>query len=169
MLKKLLRQLNKIAHSHWYWLMFIVGGLSLLGIALVYQYAFDEPPCVMCIQVRLWIMLLVIVSFIGLLTRQNRLMNAIAHVSTVVIAIGLVERSYQLLGTERGFVTGDCSFDLGLPVWFAVEKWLPWMFRVETTCGYTPEVLFGITMAEGLRSEERRVGKECRSRWSPYH
>ena len=22
---------------------------------------------------------------------------------------------------------------------------------------------------EGMRSEERRVGKECRSRWSPYH
>ena len=22
---------------------------------------------------------------------------------------------------------------------------------------------------EGSRSEERRVGKECRSRWSPYH
>ena len=24
-------------------------------------------------------------------------------------------------------------------------------------------------MRERLRSEERRVGKECRSRWSPYH
>ena len=24
-------------------------------------------------------------------------------------------------------------------------------------------------MTEVLRSEERRVGKECRSRWSPYH
>ena len=24
-------------------------------------------------------------------------------------------------------------------------------------------------MGEGWRSEERRVGKECRSRWSPYH
>src|SRR3712207_7605936 len=23
--------------------------------------------------------------------------------------------------------------------------------------------------ADGRRSEERRVGKECRSRWSPYH
>ena len=22
---------------------------------------------------------------------------------------------------------------------------------------------------ESIRSEERRVGKECRSRWSPYH
>ena len=24
-------------------------------------------------------------------------------------------------------------------------------------------------VAKGIRSEERRVGKECRSRWSPYH
>ena len=23
--------------------------------------------------------------------------------------------------------------------------------------------------ADKIRSEERRVGKECRSRWSPYH
>src|SRR3712207_9566021 len=26
-----------------------------------------------------------------------------------------------------------------------------------------------IGFSEGFRSEERRVGKECRSRWSPYH
>ena len=30
---------------------------------------------------------------------------------------------------------------------------------------------FGDTLGTALqlRSEERRVGKECRSRWSPYH
>ena len=28
-----------------------------------------------------------------------------------------------------------------------------------------PEIFSGVQ----LRSEERRVGKECRSRWSPYH
>ena len=27
----------------------------------------------------------------------------------------------------------------------------------------------GMIMVELCRSEERRVGKECRSRWSPYH
>src|SRR3712207_9261746 len=27
----------------------------------------------------------------------------------------------------------------------------------------------GIAIATAARSEERRVGKECRSRWSPYH
>src|SRR3712207_8512338 len=29
--------------------------------------------------------------------------------------------------------------------------------------------LVGLPWQEALRSEERRVGKECRSRWSPYH
>ena len=27
----------------------------------------------------------------------------------------------------------------------------------------------GLSQAPRSRSEERRVGKECRSRWSPYH
>src|SRR5439155_17298995 len=26
-----------------------------------------------------------------------------------------------------------------------------------------------VQLLEALRSEERRVGKECRSRWAPYH
>ena len=30
-------------------------------------------------------------------------------------------------------------------------------------------VLDKVSLIEILRSEERRVGKECRSRWSPYH
>src|SRR2546430_16313095 len=41
--------------------------------------------------------------------------------------------------------------------------------RVQTV----PPALFDIRQPEHgrsmLRSEERRVGKECRSRWSPYH
>src|SRR3712207_1157854 len=34
-----------------------------------------------------------------------------------------------------------------------------------------PALISGIRAAKaaGKRSEERRVGKECRSRWSPYH
>ena len=30
-------------------------------------------------------------------------------------------------------------------------------------------VAFVATVLDHTRSEERRVGKECRSRWSPYH
>src|SRR2546430_6313393 len=49
--------------------------------------------------------------------------------------------------------------------------------RVQAKAG-TQAALDGLKLAQGprdmsriarLRSEERRVGKECRSRWSPYH
>ena len=33
----------------------------------------------------------------------------------------------------------------------------------------TDETIPDIYQSKKLRSEERRVGKECRSRWSPYH
>src|SRR3712207_9307961 len=33
----------------------------------------------------------------------------------------------------------------------------------------SPTVFFNKDLPAGTRSEERRVGKECRSRWSPYH
>src|SRR2546427_12264712 len=35
--------------------------------------------------------------------------------------------------------------------------------------GINPEPIDGRGKVVDMRSEERRVGKECRSRWSPYH
>src|SRR5690348_18420733 len=41
--------------------------------------------------------------------------------------------------------------------------------RQEVLRGPADQDLGGLHPAVGLRSEERRVGKECRSRWWPYH
>src|SRR2546425_12660975 len=40
---------------------------------------------------------------------------------------------------------------------------------VKTTGSRGLHVIAPITVGPSFRSEERRVGKECRSRWSPYH
>src|SRR2546425_9595107 len=41
---------------------------------------------------------------------------------------------------------------------------------VQVTCGRCRDSFFlHVEFAGSIRSEERRVGKECRSRWSPYH
>ena len=37
-------------------------------------------------------------------------------------------------------------------------------FNIEKT-----DTIDGLAYEQDTRSEERRVGKECRSRWSPYH
>src|SRR5215213_3352238 len=51
------------------------------------------------------------------------------------------------------------------------EPGLPWMLTPETLSSISwPARAYRLEeQAYGRRSEERRVGKECRSRWSPYH
>ena len=41
--------------------------------------------------------------------------------------------------------------------------------RVDVTEVKHAERLDDVGRVAAVRSEERRVGKECRSRWSPYH
>src|SRR2546430_12373936 len=53
------------------------------------------------------------------------------------------------IGTSADLLVGQKVFAIGNP--FGLDQTL--------TTG----------IISGLRSEERRVGKECRSRWSPYH
>lgn len=150
MFKKLNQLILVFSSQGLYWLSYILVGVALLAVALFYQYYLDELPCVLCIHIRLWISLLIMVSLVGLALRKYYWPKLMSHALVVMVALGLAESSYQLLGTERGFVFGDCGFNAGLPAWFALEDWLPWIYRVETSCGYTPELLFGITMAEAL-------------------
>ena len=67
--------------------------------------------------------------------------------------------------TSMAFNTG--LFTLGneaIYAWFVSnDSTTPWKFSAFKTASMSSEEL------EGSRSEERRVGKECRSRWSPYH
>ena len=37
-----------------------------------------------------------------------------------------------------------------MPDWFAVDRWMPWLFEVRNLCSFTPEMLFGLSMAETL-------------------
>jgi disulfide bond formation protein DsbB len=150
MFMQFVKKLKAISQSRWYWPAFFVSGVGLLSVALIFQHVLEELPCVACIQIRLLISLLVIIAIIGFFSRRNRVMTFLSHLSVVIVAISFVERCYLLLGTEKGFVFADCGFSLGLPTWFAIEEWLPWLYRIETSCGYTPEIIFGITMAEAL-------------------
>ena len=55
-----------------------------------------------------------------------------------------------------------------------LEALRPRLYRIAYSWSHNPELaddLVQETMVKALknRSEERRVGKECRSRWSPYH
>ncbi|SFG59755.1 disulfide bond formation protein B [Neptunomonas qingdaonensis] len=139
-----------INRSCYFWIAMIVTCLCMESIALYYQYALDYGPCVLCVQIRAWVLGLLVVSVFGLLVRKNKLTLMIANLITLFFAAGMLERSYTTLGIERGFIEGSCTLNSGFPSWLALDKWLPSVFEPWEACGYTPELLFGVTMAEGL-------------------
>src|SRR2546425_13331260 len=58
----------------------------------------------------------------------------------------------------------------GLLAWFVhVHPILPIDIAITRSFQQNHAPWLRITMLAISRSEERRVGKECRSRWSPYH
>ena len=132
------------------WISLILISLLMEGIALFYQYKLEEPPCVVCIHFRLLFVAIILFALLGLFTRKNKFGNIISSLGIVSSFAFMSERAYLLLGTERRFLNGECGFTLNFPDWIAVDKWLPWLFEPKTSCGYTPEIIFGITMAETL-------------------
>ena len=148
--KNILNEFLSISSTKWYWLGLLVLGVSLEMAALFYQHVLDYPPCVLCIHVRIWVLGIALVSLLALKIYKIKNGVLLLQVLMIVLSSGLLERSYQLLGTERGFVFSDCNMESGLPFWFALDNWFPAVFKVQAACGYTPELLFGITMAEAL-------------------
>src|SRR2546428_7352421 len=80
--------------------------------------------------------------------------------------------------SDRDWSSDVCSSDLGLIEltklgWMlgAGQPWQPGQPLRLLFAGYngTRNTGSDVRVEEMLRSEERRVGKECRSRWSPYH
>src|SRR3712207_9482652 len=63
------------------------------------------------------------------------------------------------------------------PGMYELASLASFLHRVEPPLDALERLLYAIVAVPGLRaplvdqkrSEERRVGKECRSRWSPYH
>jgi disulfide bond formation protein DsbB len=146
MIKKLLA----FGHSQAYWAALLLLGLTLEGVALYFQHVLNEWPCVLCIHVRILVMFLLVLAAIALLLARHKKIQAMLHLVTGCLAAAMMNRAWLLLATERGWIEGECSVNMNLPGWFAIDKWWPDVFSAWTSCGYTPVLFSGITMAEML-------------------
>ena len=142
--------ISQFLQSRWYWLALALFGIALLGVALYYQYALGDEPCQVCIHARLWVVAFTLVALIVLVTPQTPPLRVVGNVGVLIAGAGLFERARYLYRLENGIGDGSCQFQLGMPDWFAVDRWMPWLFEVRNLCSFTPEMLFGLSMAETL-------------------
>ena len=133
-----------------YWIALALTGIALEAAALYLQYVRGEWPCLLCIQVRMLVMAFVLIALLAVFFTRSRWAMRIFHGLSTLVMLVLLERSWQVLAVERGWVFGECDMDLGMPAWFALDKWLPSVFEVQTACGYTPLIAFQFTLAEVL-------------------
>ena len=143
----MINKLSQLPKSNYFWLTLIVLSILLEGVALYYQYQLDYLPCVLCIHIRMLVFLLLLVSLVAFLLKRTR---NVCFVIASLTWFWILERSWQTLGTEMGWVLGECQMSSGLPSWFALEKWFPWIFEIHEPCGYTPYLFFEISMAQAL-------------------
>src|SRR5256884_3523225 len=81
---------------------------------------------------------------------------------------------------SRDWSSDVCSSDLSLEIPYPYDLVCLCGLEGDSSLGRTISVLLSLALFQCVplahsqagpveRSEERRVGKECRSRWSPYH
>lgn len=132
-----------------WWAVFALSS-SLLASALYWQYVIGDDPCQVCIQARLWAVALGLVGALMLLLPESPVTRLLGLGLTFIASAGMGERAYYLYEIENFRGDGSCEFTLGMPSWFAVDQWFPALFEVRNICSYTPEIAFGVSMAEAL-------------------
>ena len=132
-----------------WWAIFAFGS-SLLVAALYWQYVLGDDPCQVCIQARLWAGGIGRVGAFMLMLPDTLLYRLAGFALTLLTGAGMGERAFYLYEIENFRGDGSCEFTLGMPSWFAVDQWFPALFEVRNICSYTPEIAFGVSMAEAL-------------------
>ena len=142
--------LATLPSSRLYWGTISLFGFAMLGVALYFQYALGEEPCQVCIQARLWVVAIALAALLISIYPIPKWSQLMGHMLLVASSVGLADRAWTLYLLENGRGDGSCEFQLGMPEWFAVDRWFPDLFEVRTLCSYTPDIIWGISMAEGL-------------------
>lgn len=136
---------------NWFWLAIIGVCVALEGGALFYQHVLEIYPCELCIYVRVWIAGIFLLAIAGLLLKRSTLGGLIACTSGLVLSLGLATETYNLMVVEYNWGGGGaCSFFPNFPEWAPLDQWIPFLFQVQEVCKATPEIIFGISMADSL-------------------
>jgi len=105
-------------------------------------------------------------------TRAALLLAALLTPAAARAALPPYAEESSLIATTPATDDGSIAAMLNPAQWGLLQRpeTALWWSDQQTLGGRRED--YGISAGRGLgfsRSEERRVGKECRSRWSPYH
>lgn len=150
-MERILDALWSLGRSWQSWTALFAICVGLEAVALYYQEALFYFPCELCVYTRVWIAAMALVALAGLALRRKPWAVRAVLAGEILLSLGLAGVVWKLLALDYGFAPpGACKLEAQFPSWAPLDDWFPMMFRVQDSCGVTPDVLFGLSMADGL-------------------
>lgn len=113
-------------------------GLLYMGsvaIAVFTQIYLEWLPCVLCVEIRAWMLAAGILLFLASFLPGSKGRRATGLLGTFC-ALGAGWSSYQLFSLEQGWVESlSCSPFARFPSWLPLQDWLPVLFQPQAICG----------------------------------
>ena len=120
------------------------------------------------------LMLIIALTSVPLLTYENGLWSVMPFVPAITFLCLATTGPSTLLPLSVCSTKTGCAERCVFRRWWFLERgWLSAIRMQWWKRSLGPPIILSarrnILLLDRARSEERRVGKECRSRWSPYH
>ncbi|MBY5991425.1 disulfide bond formation protein DsbB [Ferrimonas balearica] len=136
------------------WALLFLSAVALMVAALVFQYAMDLGPCVMCIYIRVAVCAIALGALVALLAPQNPVCQGIGWLGWLVGAGWGAKIAWQLVQKQStppegfGLFGASCDFIPDFPSWLPLHHWLPSLFEPTGDCTDKAWEFLGVTMAQ---------------------
>jgi len=136
-----------------------LGFITIAG-AWFFELVIGLAPCPMCLTQRwpYYIGLPVLVIALIMVKKTDKTIARFSALATAALFLGGAIFAAYHSGVEWHFWAGPADCSGGEDLSASVGNLLADLKKAKV-----------VSCVDAARSEERRVGKECRSRWSPYH
>jgi disulfide bond formation protein DsbB len=140
--------------QRWPWVLLSFSALTLLLLALYFQYGMSLGPCTKCVYQRFAIVGILLAGLVGMWGRESALLRWSAYIGWAVAAgWGLKIAHDQVLVEELvkngGFST--CAVFAEFPSWLPLDSWIPFIFNPTGVCGDIAWQFLGYSMPFWMR------------------
>jgi disulfide bond formation protein DsbB len=133
-----------------FWIILTLTSLSMNGLALLFQHFVGMEPCVLCIDIRISLYLVTILSFLTYLTKDKSLLfNTLKYAAFAALIYSLyLSVSFFLDTTNPNPFAVSCSIEPNLPAWMPLHEWIPFLFEAKGMCGETEWEFAGMGLVQ---------------------
>lgn len=143
--------LKEMSLKRSFWLLFILSGLALEGVALYFQHNMGLSPCVMCIYERIALFGICIAGVVGLIAPRFLLLRLLALFIAIFCAfkglmLAIKHANYQFNPSPWN----QCPIKVDFPPTLPLNQWFPNIFEATGSCSEIQWKLLTFSMPQWL-------------------